>query len=408
MEKTSAMILAGGRGKRMDIFCQQRPKPILPFAGNLHVIDFTLSNCFNSQLNEVAVLVDYQRSAMTEYLKQWVSINKGANTLSILQPKIGSYCGTADAIYQNLNYLMKQGSDRVLILAGDHIYKMDYRKMLSSHEATKADVTVAVIRVPTEEAHRFGTVSIGYEGQIIEFEEKSANSRSNLASMGIYIFNSDFLTKCLSEDAEDLRSPHDFGYSILPRIVKRDRVFAHEFKGYWQDIGTVEAYYEANLQLLDTNPGFNINDNWPILTGSWISSMSPQNSAGKIVNSMVSSDCVIEGYVENSILSTGVRVENGAKVINSVVMANSFIGDHSIVDRCIMDERVDIGRYSYVGFGRDAQTGQQGITMVGKSVNVPQQTVIGCKSKIWPGLSLSDLKTRLFAPGSVVSAPALA
>jgi glucose-1-phosphate adenylyltransferase len=408
MEKTSAMILAGGRGKRMDIFCQQRPKPILPFAGDFHVIDFTLSNCINSQVNDIAVLIDYQRFAMTEYLKQWISVNKGTNALSILPPKIGSYSGTADAVYQNLDYLKRQGSKRILILAGDHIYKMDYLKMLSSHEATNADVTVAVIRVPIEDAHRFGTVSVGYKGRIIEFEEKSANSRSNLASMGIYIFNSDFLEKCLSEDAGDPNSPHDFGYAILPRIVKRDRVFSYEFKGYWQDIGTVEAYYEANIQLLEANPGFNIDDDWPISTGSWSSSISPWKSTGKIVNSLISPDCVIEGYVENSILSPGVHVENGAKVINSVVMANSSIGDHSIVDRCILDERVEIGRYCYVGFGRDIQTGKRGITMVGESVNVPHRTVIGCKSKIMPGLTLSSLTSQPVPPGSVISAPALA
>ena len=213
MEKTSAMILAGGRGKRMaDLSRQQRPKPILPFAGNFQVIDFTLSNCVNSQINDIAVLVDYQRSAMTEYLKQW-RLNNNENRISILQPETGSYSGTASAVYENLDYLKKQGSERVLILAGDHIYKMDYSKMLAFHETAGADATVAVIRVPMEQASRFGTVSVESEGRIIEFVEKSSSPRSNLASMGIYIFNIDFLAKCLSEDAADPNSPHDFGYA---------------------------------------------------------------------------------------------------------------------------------------------------------------------------------------------------
>jgi glucose-1-phosphate adenylyltransferase len=224
--------------------------------------------------------------------------------------------------------------------------------------------------------------------------------------MGIYVFNSDFLAKCLIQDAGEPNSPHDFGFAILPRIVKWGQIFAYEFKGYWQDIGTVEAYYEANLQLLDANPGFNIDKGWPILTGSRGLPLSPQSNFGKIINSMISPGCLIEGYVENSILSPGVRVENGAEVINSVVMANTSIGDHSIIDRCILDEKVDIGRYCYVGFGRDAQTGKRGITMVGENVNVPHQTVIGCKSKIWPGLTLSCLNPRLIVPGSVVSIPA--
>lgn len=399
-----AMVLAGGRGKRMDIFCQQRPKPILPFAGNFHVIDFTLSNCINSQIGDIAVLVDYQRSAMTEYLRQWTSINE-PNNLSILQPKIGSFSGTADAVYQNLDFLKRQGNDRVLILAGDHIYKMDYRKMLSFHEEMNADATVAVIRVPLEQAHRFGTVSVGPEGQIREFVEKSPNPRSNLASMGIYVFNSDFLSKCLAEDAGEPNSPHDFGYAILPRIVKRDRIFAYEFKGYWQDIGTVEAYYEANLQLLDAKPYFNIDNNWPVLTGSRRLPVSPQYDSEKIVNSLISPGCIIKGYVENSILSTSVRVEDGAEVINSVIMANTSIGYHSIVDRCILDEGVDIGKFCYVGFGTDTQAGMHGITMVGESVNVPHQTVIGCKSKILPGLRLSALNAQTIAPGSIVSVP---
>jgi glucose-1-phosphate adenylyltransferase len=404
VKKILAMVLAGGRGKRMDIFCQKRPKPILPFAGNFHVIDFTLSNCLNSQIGDIAVLVDYQRAAMTEYLQQWNSMNRSDN-LTILQPQAGSFCGTADAVYQNLDYLKVQDSDRVLILAGDHIYKMDYRKMLAFHEETKADVTVAVIRVPMDQVHRFGTVSVDSGGQIRDFVEKSASSRSNLASMGIYVFNRDFLARCLIEDAGEPNSPHDFGYAILPKVVKRDWIFAYEFKGYWQDIGTVEAYYEANLQLLDGKPYFNIDNAWPIFTGSRRSAAFSRQDNEKIVNSLIAPGCVIKGYVENSILSTGVRVEDGAEVINSVVMANTSIGLHSTVDRCILDEGVNIGKYCYIGFGANTYAEVQGITMVGENVNVPHQTIIGRKCKILPDLRLSGLNAQLIAPGSTVSVP---
>ena len=408
MEKTAAMVLAGGRGKRMDIFCQRRPKPILSFAGNYRVIDFTLSNCVNSQIGNMAILVDYQRSTMTEYLNQWSSKNAGSGDLSILPPKMGSYSGTAGAVYQNLEYLMRLGGERVLILAGDHIYKMDYREMLSFHDESGADATIAVIRVPVEQAYRFGTITAEAGGRVTEFVEKSSNPRSYLASMGIYVFNNHFLAKCLAEDTRESNSLHDFGYSILPRIVERSRVFAYEFNGYWQDIGTVEAYYEANLQLLNSNPGFDINDNWPIFTGSPALPLTAQNNFGKINNSMISPGCSIEGYVENSILSPGVRVEKGAQVINSVVMANTSIGENSVIDRCILDEGVDIGTFCQVGLRNEPTEEPYGITMVGENVNVPHRTTIGCKSKILPGLRLSDLNTWLIAPGSVISAPSMA
>ncbi len=405
MKKTLAMIMAGGRGKRMDIFCQQRPKPALPFAGNLQVIDFTLSNCIHSQITNIAVLVDYQRSTMTAYLNRWNSANAGRSDLAILAPRDGSYAGTADAVYQNLNHVAKQNSDRVLVLAGDHIYNMDYQKMLAFHDASGADVTVGVVRVPMQEAHRFGTVTIESGGRIIGFEEKVSQPQSNLASMGIYIFNRDILAQRLAEDAVNPVSAHDFGYAILPGMVGRDKVFAFEYQGYWQDIGTVEAYYEANMQLLSANPLFNLDSTWPIFSSHEPCSLPLPGKNGQIVNSLVSPGCIVEGYVENSILSPGVRVAEKAKVINSVVMANTRIGYHSVVDRCILDEKVEIGKFCYVGFGTAPLPGVCDITMVGKDVNVAPQTAIGRKSKILPGLRMAELGARFVAPGTVVSVP---
>jgi len=408
LEKALAMVMAGGRGTRMDILCHRRAKPILPFAGNYHVIDFTLSNCFNSQVDKVAVLVDYQRSTMIEYLNQWNATNNGAGAVSILQPEMGSYCGTADAVYQNLGYVKKLGGEKVLILAGDHVYKMDYRKMLMFHDQANAEATVAVIRVPAEQACRFGTVAAGADSRITKFVEKSSNPQSSLASMGIYVFNSDFLCNCLTDDAREPNSPHDFGYAILPRIAQSNRIFAYEFQEYWQDIGTIEAYYEANLQLLKSNPGFTTSGDWPIISGSRGIATLPQNEWGKIVNSLVSPECEVEGYVENSILSPGVRVGRGAKVINSVIMAKTSIGENSIVDRCILDEEVEVGAFCYIGHRHDIARQSAGITMLGDNVSLPHHTVIECKSKINPGLRLSETDARLIPSGSVISAPLIA
>jgi glucose-1-phosphate adenylyltransferase len=405
MKNTMAMILAGGRGKRMDILCQQRPKPVLPFAGKYGIIDFTLSNCYHSEIDSVAVLVDYQRTAMTEYLKEWSSANEAGGWISILPPKSDCYIGTADAVYQNLNHSEPEDSENVLILAGDHIYNMDYRKMLAFHHEKQADVTVGLVRVPIREAYRFGTAIIGPEGRIKEFVEKSSNPASNLASMGIYVFKRQFLEEQLKRDARNPNSPHDFGYAIIPASVKQARVFGYEYEGYWQDIGTVEAYYAANMQLLEGAPGFAIEDIRPVLSLDRRSTSSLVNVPDNMVNSLVSPGCVIEGYVENSVLSPGVWVSEKARVINSVVMANTRIGYHSVVDTCILDEGVDIGKFCYIGFGTTPMPQVGEITVVGKDVNLGPQTAIGRKSRVLPGLKLAEMNSRFVAPGTVVSVP---
>jgi glucose-1-phosphate adenylyltransferase len=390
---TTAIILAGGKGKRMDIFCQQRAKPALPFGGNYRVIDFTLSNCVNSHIQSIAVLVDYQRFTMSEYLAKWNAVNNKAQSVTILPPVEGSYSGTSDAVYQNLDYLKRQNCDRILILAGDHIYKMDYRKMLGFHESVKAGITVGTIRVPINQTNRFGTVAIDSEGRILEFVEKSSHPQSNLASMGIYIFENEILTKYLTEDGKDKNSLHDFGYAILPGIVKKEKVFAYEFKDYWQDIGTVEAYYEANMELLKKDSRFKPGPEWPILSGcgQMPASSDPKNS--RIVNSLISPGCVVKGYVENSILSPGIFVGEDAAILNSVIMDNTTIGIYSIVDRCILDEGVTVGKFCYLGFGADPQPGVWDITLLGKEVSVPPQTAIGRNSRVLPGIKMEALET---------------
>jgi glucose-1-phosphate adenylyltransferase len=406
MERALAIILAGGRGSRMDLLCYFRPKPVLPFAGKLRVIDFCLSNSIHSQIKSIAVLVDYQRSYMAQYLEEWAAENADSATISVLPPQSGSYSGTADAVYQNLAYLNAEMSDKAVILAGDHVYRMDYRKLLDFHEKVKADTTVGVIRVPIEEAQRFGTVVVNSEGRIQEFVEKSSRPLSSLASMGIYVFNKDILIKRLVEDASIENSPHDFGYSILPGMTKRDRVFAYEFKGYWQDIGTIEAYYHANMELLAARPRFSLDSNWPVLSDYSALPTPKESKDGKIVNSLISPGCIIKGHVANSVLSPGVHVEEQAVIRNSIVMANTFVGYHSVIDSCIIDEGVNIGESCYIGFGKRLFPDDHDIAVIGKDVVVPNHTAVGRKCKILPKAGLHDFAGDLVPPGTIIRAGA--
>lgn len=299
-----AMILAGGRGGRMDILCQGRAKPSLPFAGSFRVIDFALTNCVRSGIKDIAVLTDYQRSGMGNYLNAWWLANGDKRNLHILDPEIGSYKGTADAIHQNIGHLQKIGAHSTLVLAADHVYKMDYGKMLAFHQKVDADVTVGVVSVPIDQAHRFGIVKTSPEGRVIEFVEKPKTPKSNLVSMGIYIFSSRTLLDRLAEDAADSSSPHDFGHAIIPSMVSRDRVFAYKFNDYWRDIGTVEAYYQANMELIRQPLTFSMNTQWSILTQNHGSLPPPKVCGqGTVTDSLVSPGCVIKGEVRNSILS---------------------------------------------------------------------------------------------------------
>lgn len=407
MNKTLAVILAGGRGERMDILCQVRPKPILPFAGQFKVIDFSLSNCIYSGIIDITLLTDYQRSHMADYLKRWHLMNASSTNFRVLEPRSGSYQGTADAVYQNLNHFDKRGADKVLVLAGDHVYKLDYRQMLAFHQEVKADVTVGVIPVPIEQAHRFGIVTIDADGKILDFREKSPLPQSNLASMGIYVFNRNILAERLMEDAADPASQRDFGYSILPRMVKQDRVFAYRFNGYWQDIGTIGAYYEANMELTKKQPRFSLDGSSPILTRGQHLSPSCISEQASIKNSLVSPGCVIRGRVENSILSPRVWVDEQAVVRDSIIMENTYIGYHSIVDHGVLDEGVNIGKYCYVGFGPHLTPSDLDITVVGKGVSVPPHTAIGRGCKISPHVETSDFATGLVSSGTVVSGRAV-
>jgi glucose-1-phosphate adenylyltransferase len=399
-KKEVALILAGGRGKRMDILCDLRPKPALPFAGNFRVIDFSMSNCIHSRMSDVGVLVDYKRESLADYLTRWHAVNGGTTRLHILPPLASPYDGTADAVYQNLGYLEKRGVDTVTVLSGDHVYKMDYRPMLLFHRTRCADVTLGVVAVPMAETHRFGTVTVDATGRVLEFREKSSMAQSNLASMGVYIFNLDRLAQRLREDASEPGSLHDFGYNILPRMVKTDRVFAYEFKGYWLDIGTVKAYYDANMELLAPRPRFSLNSGWPVLGENHAPPAAQTSQEGNIVNSLISPECTIRGRVENSVLSPGVFIAPQALVRNSIIMAGASIGYHSIVEGCILDEKVNIGDFCYVGFGAGLLPANAETTVLGQDVTVPDRTAIGRQCRVQSRLSPAAFDTQVVPSGT--------
>jgi glucose-1-phosphate adenylyltransferase len=278
---------------------------------------------------------------------------------------------------------------------------MDYRAMADYHREVKADATVSVIPIPLDQAHRFGILTTDSHGRIENFVEKPTIPESNLASMGVYIFNKDVLIERLEEDAAKRESPHDFGYAIIPSMIRRDRVFAYCFNGYWRDIGTKQAYFSANMGLIGSIANFSMNSAWPVYTGEQSTLPARKFEQGSIKNSIVSPGCVIKGLVENSILSPGVWIEEQAEVKNSILMANTFVGYHSMVNRSILDEGVNISKYCYIGFG--ASAGHDDITLLGEDVSVPSHTAIGSNCRVLPHTHPRDFTASMVPSGTVLS-----
>lgn len=395
MEGMIATILAGGKGSRMDMLCQVRAKPALPFAGKYKFIDFCLSNCLHSQISDMAVLVDYKREQLSDYVSLWQRENAKNVKIDLLTPdNNGVYTGTANALYQQRAYFENVRAERVLIMPSDHAYKMDYRKMLAFHAASGADVTVGVVPVPIEEAHRFGTMIMDPAGRVTDYVEKPDIPKSNLVSMGIYIFNKDVLLNRLQEDAAKVNSLHDFGYSIIPGMVGRDKVFAYQFKDFWRDVGTIESYYDTNIALASQKPPLNLNGNWPVITVKNTAKPIISNKA-VVKNSIIGPGCVIKGRVENSVLSAGVHVDEQAEVKNSILFTNVVVGVHTNIDACIADEDVNIGNFCYIGFGND-RSGIQEYTILGKGASISSHTAIARGCKIMPFTNPSDSFKKVF------------
>jgi len=334
--KTRAIVMAGGRGTRLSILSQKRVKPAVPFAGKYRIIDFVLSNCVNSGIFDVGILTQYRPHSLHDHIRAgrpWDLDRELSGGVTLLQPyeresgALDWYQGTADAVYQNLNFVRRHETDTVLILSGDHVYKMDYNPLLRYHEETQADVTICVIDVPLEETFRFGLLVTDEEGRVIEFQEKPLKPRSTLASMGVYVFRTKVLTQRLSEDARLPGSTHDFGEDVLPRMLALgDRLYAYPFEGYWVDVGTVQAYWEANMDLLLADPPLHLSDRkWVIHTRS--EERPPVNirTGAAVSHSLITDGCVIEGRVEYSVLSPGVRVGAGAVVRDSIILTDCRI-----------------------------------------------------------------------------------
>jgi glucose-1-phosphate adenylyltransferase len=401
----TAMVLAGGRGRRMGILCDETPKPTLPVGGISRVIDFTLSNCVHSDIPEIAVLTDYQRDVVRGYVKRWSAVNSDLGQLYILEPKDGSYRSTADAVYQNLDYLQALSSANVLILPSDHIYKMDYREMVAFHRGLGADLTIGVASVPREEAHRFGNIIVDRSGRVKAYLENAQMPQSSLASMGIFLFNTRILAeRLLEETGSELSPDHGFERRIIPRMLGRDRVFPYKFDGYWSDIGNTKSYYAANMVLTLPKPLLRLEGRWPVVT-EFRDSPADEYPKRKAENSIIAEGCQIKGRVENSVLSPGVCIEEGALVRDSIVMSNALVGCDTVVERSILDEDVIIGEGCAIGHGHNRDRKEEGprLTIVGKGVTVPRNVTIGHNSEVHTYMGPGDFEIPLIPPGSSVS-----
>ena len=354
-----AMILAGGRGTRLKELTAKVAKPAVYFGGKYRIIDFPLSNCANSGIDVVGVLTQYESVLLGTYVGSGTKWGlDGNNSLAAILParergEVGAtwYAGTADAIYQNISFLDQYDPEYVLILSGDHIYKMDYEEMLNVHKEKGADLTVAVLNVSLKEASRFGIMNTEEGGKIVEFEEKPAEPKSNLASMGIYIFNWKLLRKMLLADMKDPDSNHDFGKDIIPRMLEDQKtLYAYKFKGYWKDVGTIDSLWEANMDLLDKNNALDLADSsWKIYTQDTDALPQYIGAQASIERAFITQGCIVDGLVKNSVLFTGAKVAPGAKIINSVLMPGVEVEEGAVVTRALVADNVKIGKNAVVG-----------------------------------------------------------
>ncbi len=375
-KKCVAMLLAGGQGSRLYALTNNIAKPAVSFGGKYRIIDFPLSNCVNSGIDTVGVLTQYQPLILNGYIgngQPW-DLDRAFGGVHILSPYQGKnssdwYKGTANAIYQNLRFINQYNPDYVLILSGDHIYKMNYALMLNYHILNGADCTIAAINVPMKEASRFGILNTNPDGSIYEFEEKPKKPKSTLASMGIYIFSTQKLCKYLEEDSLNPKSSNDFGKDILPRMLAQgEKMMAYEFEGYWKDVGTIDSLFEANMDLLGDNPKFDVTDNaWKIQSRSPLAPPHYIGDSAKTDNSIIMSGCEIFGTIENSILASDVTVKKGAIIKNSIIMSDVIIEEDAVVEYSIIDENTVIGKGAKIG---EDKSSKKGITVLSRNIKV--------------------------------------
>jgi glucose-1-phosphate adenylyltransferase len=388
MSTAFAMIMGGGASESLSVLTEVRAEPAVPFGGKFRLIDFPLSNCVNSEIYNVAVLTQYRPRSLNNHIgigKPW-DLDRANGGVRLLQPYRGGpygdwQQGTADAVRRNLDFVQQQNEEHVLILAGDHIYLMDYRPMLRQHVRANADLTVAVRRVNLRETHRYGIVTTGGDDRIIQFQEKPRRTRETLASMGIYIFRKELLVDVLQSN-----EAREFGQHVLPALVQSDRsVYAYTFPGYWADVGTVQAYWEANMSLLAENPALDLYDQeWIVHTRSEEKAPAKVGPHAQVAGNLFSNGCRVDGIVERSILSPGVYVGEGAIVRDSVILNDTLIAAGALVDRAIIDRQVTVESGAKVGAGDDnlpnkgmPEVINTGLTLVGKGSLIPAEITIG-------------------------------
>ena len=415
--KVLAMIMAGGGSEALGALTAIRSEPAIPFGGKYRIIDFALSNCVNSDIFNVALVTQYMPRSLNEHVgvgRPW-DLDRSQGGVRLLQPYLGRgkssawQRGTADAIRYNLDFVHEQRVDTVLILAGDHIYKMDYRPMLHFHQEAKADVTLAVRRVNPFEAYRFGIVTLDAERRVSSFEEKPRRAPSTLASMGIYVFNYRTLAACLTEPSEPPRL--DFGRDVLPAILGSSRVMAYPFDGYWADVGTLQSYWEANMALLGESPALDLYDpEWVIHTRSEERPPAKLGPQASVSTSLLSNGSIVEGTTDRSIISPGVFISAGARVSDSIVMNDAWIGPGAAIDRAIVDKDVHVAQDAAIGCGDDNTPNQQlpdalntGLTVVGRGVRLPAGVRIGRNVVINSNVDERAFSELVIASGQTVS-----
>jgi len=416
-----AFILAGGVGSRLCLLSERRAKPAVPFGGKYRIIDFTLSNCVNSGIFDVGVLTQYRPTSLNQHIgigRPW-DLDRTRGGIQLLQPAPGLsdsdwYQGTADAIYQNIVHLKRRRNDEVLILSGDHVYQMNYNVLYAFHRRNGASLTVAVTEVPEAEVSQFGILETEPQGRVTAFKEKPKGEvQGRLASMGVYLFDREALIRWLVEDATMTGSSHDFGKDLLPRLVARgEPVYAYRFPGYWQDVGTLDSYYRANLEFVQPQPPLDLNDpEWVLHTQTADRPPVRVESGARVARSLLANGCSVQGQVVNSILFPGVVVERGAQVRDSIVMHDTVIGAGAVVDRAILDKEVRVGRGSQVGHGDDMAPNRacpehlsSGLVVVGKRARLPEGLTVGRNARIGASVSEEDFTAPVPA-GGVVDGP---
>lgn len=381
-----AMLLAGGKGTRLGVLTKNIAKPAVPFGAEYRLIDFPLSNCSNSGINTVGVLTQYKPLVLNSYIGSGSSwdLDRNDGGVTVLPPYVkeggGSwYKGTADAIYQNIEFIDLHDPEYVLVLSGDHIYKMDYSEMLNYHKKKNADISIGVLEVPWEETHRFGIMNTNDDQKIIEFQEKPENAKNNLASMGIYIFNWEYLRKYLIAEAEENDdSAGDFGHNIIPRMMEDElNFYAYTFRDYWKDVGTIESYWQAHMDLLGDNPELNLQDrNWIIYSVN--PNRPPQyiSENAEVDNSLINKGTQIMGTVRNSVLFFGVKVAENAVVENSVILPNTRIAKGAKIKNAIVGRNVIIEKGAEIALDSDSSKEQPEITVIGDDEVIPESSNI--------------------------------